>query len=162
MSKFEIDRPNFDGSIDIKFFRSPLLHLSLLPSLLFFSLFSSFSFLSYPYVFVGSLHLSRILSHSFFFLLLLPFSFFFFFWLHSSKPSSTSHVLWESGEVGDICGYVGTLCPPLFNFIYLFFVYFFYFIFCFFCFFLFCNYKIKNTAFWGLHQQPSFSRRNGF
>ena len=101
-------------------------------SLVFFALFFFFLFLPPPRI------LSSPPPFSFSFLF---FFFFLSFRLYPSKPSSTSHVLWESGEVSDICGCVGTLCPPLFDFFLNF-----NFSFCLFCLFFFCflffNYKI--------------------
>ena len=86
ISKFEIDRLRFDGPIDIKFLRYPLILPSLLPSLfLFFSLLPLF-FSSYPFVFsptftsllffdsLSPLFQEFSLTH-----LMLPIHFFFFF-----------------------------------------------------------------------------------
>ena len=124
ISKFEIDRPRFDGPIDIKFFRSPLILPSLLPSLFFFSSLRPlfFSFLSFFLVgshllrFLAPFPLKNSLPLTLCFLPLFLYFFFFLlsFRLHPSKPSSTSHVLWESGEVGDICGCVGDPMSPTF------------------------------------------------
>ena len=92
-----------------------------------------------PFLLTASPHFSLFFFSS-------PFS--FLFGSSLTSPSSTSHVLWESGEVGDICGCVGDPMSPTFDFyfdfVYLFFIFFIYlFYFYFFLFFCFFNYKIN-------------------
>ena len=93
ISKFEIDRPRFDGSIDIKLFRYPLILPSLLPSLFSF-LYSPPSFLFFPIHFLVGSSPSTFLAHFFqefsptpFYSLLFSFFFFSSFCFTPQNPS---------------------------------------------------------------------------